>query len=235
MANNWKDYQEEAADFFRSIGLDASTDVRIQGVRTHHDVDVVVTSYHAGFDITWFVECKHWSKPVSKLHVLGLREIVADCGVDRGIILCEEGFQSGASEAAKLTNVRVTSLRELSQETSHEIFAMRLREQFDRIEVCKEKYWDIPKHVRIEYELRPDIGDAQLEYSGTRVMEVCTDLITQALRGRYPVRKDTLAGMVDRAVPDELHSVEAVVKTIEPMLSELESRLEAVGWPHTSV
>jgi hypothetical protein len=229
MADNWKDYQEEAADFFRSIGLDASTDLRVQGVRTHHDVDVVVTSHHAGFDITWFVECKHWSKPVSKLHVLGLREIVADCGVDRGIILCESGFQSGAAEAAKLTNVRVTSLKELSKEASHEIFAMRLREQYDRIEVCKEKYWDIPKDVRIEHGLRPDLGDAQCEYSGKRAMEVCADLITQALRGRYPIRKDTFAGMVDQAVPEELHSIEAVVTTIEPMLSELESRLKAVA------
>lgn len=112
---------------------------------------------------------------------------------------------------------------------------MRLREQYDRIEVCKEKYWDIPKEVRIEHELRPDVGDAQFEYSGTRVMEVCADLITQALRGRYPVRKDSFAGMVDRTVPEELHSIEAVVTTIEPMLSELESRLEAVGWPHPDV
>ena len=50
---DWKDYQEEAAEFFRSLGLDASTDVTIQGVRTKHDVDVLVKSHLYGFDVTW--------------------------------------------------------------------------------------------------------------------------------------------------------------------------------------
>lgn len=73
----WRDYQEEAAEFFRSLGLDASTNVSVDGVRTTHDVDVLVRSHHAGFDVLWLVECKLWKTPVSKLHVLALREIVA--------------------------------------------------------------------------------------------------------------------------------------------------------------
>ncbi len=40
--------------------------------------DVVVRSKHVGFEILWLVECKHWKSPVTKLHVLGLREIVND-------------------------------------------------------------------------------------------------------------------------------------------------------------
>lgn len=45
----WRDYQEEAAAFFRSIGLSAETDKTIIGVRTSHDVDVLVKSQHYGF------------------------------------------------------------------------------------------------------------------------------------------------------------------------------------------
>ncbi|SDW80113.1 restriction endonuclease [Nitrosomonas communis] len=101
----WKKYQEDAAGYFRSIGLNASTDATIKGVRTSHDVDVLVTSYYVGFEITWVVECKQWKTPVNKLHVLGLREIVSDVGADRGILLSESGFQSGAIEAANLTNI----------------------------------------------------------------------------------------------------------------------------------
>jgi restriction system protein len=74
VATDWKDYQEEAAALFRSIGLEAETNVTMRGVRTSHDVDVVVKSHHAGFDVTWLVECKHWKTAVSKLHVLALRE-----------------------------------------------------------------------------------------------------------------------------------------------------------------
>src|SRR5229473_2440209 len=115
MATNWKEYQEEAAAFFRTLGLEARTDVSLRGVRTNHDVDVLVQSHHIGFDVTWIIECKYWKNPVSKLHVLALREIVTDLGADRGILLSEGGFQSGAIEAATLTNVHVTSLLDVRE------------------------------------------------------------------------------------------------------------------------
>jgi restriction system protein len=124
---DWKQYQEEAAKFFRSIGLQADTDVTIEGVRTKHDIDVLVSSQHVGFEIKWIVECKFWDSKVTKLHVLALREIVSDTGADRGILLAENGYQSGASEAAKLTNVQLTSLAELSDSAEHDVLAMRLR------------------------------------------------------------------------------------------------------------
>lgn len=78
MTATWQDYQAEVASFFRSLGLDAVTDVRLVGVRTNHDIDVVVKMHHVGFDVTWLVECKHWRTPVSKLHVLALRSIVSE-------------------------------------------------------------------------------------------------------------------------------------------------------------
>lgn len=123
----WKKYQEEAADFFRSIGLEALTDATIEGVRTNHDIDVLVKSHHVGFYITWIVECKLWNTPVAKLHVLALREIVTDVGADRGILLAESGFQSGAEEAADLTNVQLTSLGEFRATARDSLNAMRLR------------------------------------------------------------------------------------------------------------
>lgn len=137
MADNWKDYQEEAAEFFRSLGLKSSTDVKMKGVRTEHDVDILVKIDVAGLSIKWIIECKCWKSPVNKLHVLALREIVADLGVDRGIILCEVGFQSGAVEAANLTNVQVSSLDKLSITSRDAIASFRLKELFDRNSVCR--------------------------------------------------------------------------------------------------
>ncbi len=128
----WQMYQEEAASYFRSLGLDASVDATTRGVRTSHDIDVLVKSTYVGFEITWIVECKNWQTAVSKLHVLALREIVADLGADRGILLSEEGFQSGAREAANLTNVQVTSIVEMRETASSSIQAMRLRDLYDR-------------------------------------------------------------------------------------------------------
>lgn len=49
----WKQYQEDVASYFRSLGLEASTDVSVRGVRTSHNIDVLVKSHHVGFDVMW--------------------------------------------------------------------------------------------------------------------------------------------------------------------------------------
>jgi hypothetical protein len=226
---DWKDYQEEAAEFFRSLGLDAETDVTIQGVRTKHDIDVLVKSHHAGFDVTWLIECKHWKSKVSKLHVLGLREIVNDTGADRGILLAENGFQSGAIEAAALTNVHVTSLAETTNTASHEIRSMRLRELYDRLLWCKEEYWEIPKAKRIECGLRTDVG-GDIGYSGDWAIKAGEDLITKGLRGNYPIVTDEVhlmisGSIIEQALPSKIETLQELLSSVEPLVENLESKI----------
>jgi restriction system protein len=226
MAADWSAYQEEAAEFFRSLGLEATTNETIRGVRTDHDVDVVIRSRHAGFEITWIVECKHWKSRVSKLHVLGLREIVADTGADRGILLAENGFQSGAAEAAALTNVHLTSLAEARRESSVEVFSMRLTELYDRVEICRIRYWEIPKHVRIEHGLRPDAPEDG--YSGAGVISLAEDLLRKAFRGTYPFEADYMWRHAVPRMSPTFDSVAALLAQLEPIIGELESKLDAV-------
>jgi hypothetical protein len=38
----WREHQVEVAEFFRGLGLEASTDERQQGIWALHDIDVVV-------------------------------------------------------------------------------------------------------------------------------------------------------------------------------------------------
>jgi restriction system protein len=220
----WQQYQEEAASYFRSLGLDATTDVTITGVRTSHDVDVLVKSRHVGFDITWIVECKHWASPVSKLHVLALREIVADIGADRGILLSESGFQSGAIEAANLTNVQVTSINQMRETAGESINAMRLRELFDRVGICKDRYWEIPKEERIRVGLRFDLGEH--DYSGAKVVEFCTDLLTRAFRGVYPFQGETIEAIIRFGRDKYFQSPAEVIAVVEEQVAELERRLD---------
>lgn len=227
MATDWNDYQQEAAALFRSMGLDAATDVTIQGVRTKHDVDVVVRSHYAGFDITWLVECKHWKSPVSKLHVLALREIVSDTGADRGILLCEVGFQSGAIEAANLTNVQVTSLENVRTTAGGDICAMRLRELYDRAEDCRARYWDIPKQQRIQRGLRQEIGADG--YSGAFTLEICDDLLPRAFRGVYPFSSESAHALITFGEERQFSSPEEVIATVGPMIEELERKLVDVS------
>ena len=223
---NWKGYQEEAAEFFRSLGLDAKTDVTIKGVRTKHNVDVLVKSRLYGFEVTWIVECKHWRERVSKLHVLALREIVTDAGADRGILLSEAGFQSGALEAANLTNVQVTSLADLNVTAEEQISAVRLRELYERVEGCDARYWEFPKSERIEDGLRPDVG-GHIAYSGARVIEGCRDLLSRASIGLYPFRYDGMASFLVPELQKEFRSTTEIVRTVDKLLQELETKLAA--------
>lgn len=224
----WKDYQEQTATFFRSIGFEAETDKKIQGARASHDVDVYVTSSVAGFSVQWVIECKHWKTPVCKLHVVGLREIVSDIGADRGIILCEAGFQSGAIEAANLTNLQLTSLKSLKESSKEAVYAIRLTNLYDRVKDCEKRYWDIPKSVRIDYGLRPDITDKFIEYSATSVIELANRLITAAFRGQYPIQLNRTEVWLFPDSPATFHNHETLVGTLEAMLSDLENRLAAV-------
>jgi restriction system protein len=227
MASDWREYQEEVAAFFRTIGLEANTNVTVQGIRTTHEIDVLVKSSHVGFEVKWFVECKDWSTRVSKVHVLGLRQIVVECGADRGILLCEVGFQSGAIEASHLTNVWVTTLQELQNKASFDVSAMRVREFYDRLESCRMTYWEIPKEDRILKGLRPEVST--IAYSGNVIMEVCGDLLAAVVRGKFPYVSDTsyipgtnAAGLYYGRIFD---SAPEVVKVVDRLLHELEEKL----------
>jgi restriction system protein len=225
MADSWQEYQEEVATFFRSLGLEATTNLTVQGVRTTHDIDVFVKSHYVGFVVVWIIECKYWERRVTKLHVLALREIVTDVGADRGILLSEAGFQSGAVEAATLTNVHVNSLANLRETANAEIMAMRLREVYDRVEACRERYWNIPKQKRIEGGLRPDLGAGG--YSGDHVINLASELIAKAFRGIYPVEVDSMVGLAIFGGARQFFTTNEILSFVEPKIAELEARLNA--------
>lgn len=230
MTASWQTYQEEAAAFFRSLGMNAETDARIQGVRTSHDIDVLVTSQHQGFAIRWLVECKLWQTAVSKVHVLALREIVADLGADRGILLAENGYQVGAREAAHFTNVQLTSLAVLRLEMESEVWARRVPELYDRVQSSRKRYWAMPKAYRIDSGLRPD--SAGTGYMATHILDISDDLLTKAMRGIYPFESDPQSHVIyhgehDGPLPVSYSSAKSVVEVVEPLLGELEMRLVA--------
>lgn len=221
----WKKYQEDAAAYFRSLGLEALTDETIEGVRTKHAIDVLVKSHHVGFDITWIVECKLWKTPVTKLHVLALREIVADVGADKGIILSESGFQSGAEEAANLTTVQLKSLDQVRETARDSFNAMRLQELYDRVEMCRERYWNISKADRIEAGLRPESNG--YSYSGVLAINCCRDLLARAFRGTYPFQSDSMEIFAQFGYDKSFGSPEEVIGIVEGLTEELEHRLDA--------
>lgn len=221
--NAWRKYQEETAQFFRDVGLEAETDVSLGGARTTHDVDVVVRSQHFGFDLLWVVECKHWSRPVTKLHVLGLRQIVTDLGADKGVLLAENGFQRGAREAAELTSVHLTSLADLRVSAGPTLASARLQTLSARLEDCDTRYWSHKKHRRIQYGLRPDIGD-EPGFHGNLSLDSMKAVLVVASSGRLPVRRPDIH-FPDRLV--DCTDLSELVNWLDSALEDFESRLNS--------
>ena len=230
MAADWRAYQEEAAEFFRTLGMTASTNVTLEGVRTKHAVDVLVEIELAGFSVRWIIECKHWKDRVSKLHVLALREIVSDLGADRGVILCETGFQSGAYEAAQFTNVQVSSLAELGASSGAALASFKLRELFNRSCGARERYWAMSKDDRIAKGLRGAVGDLSHTYTGTFIAEATERILSMAFRNAYPIALDPFDAVKLKCdLPEVLEGPDEVLALLEPFIKDLEGRLDAAG------
>jgi len=123
---NWKQYQDETAEFFRGLGCDADVDVKVAGVRAEHKVDVWVRFRRFGFETKWVIECKYWKSAVPKEKVLALKSIVEDVGADRGLLLSAAGFQSGAIRASEKTNITLTDLDGLKETTRGDLISSLL-------------------------------------------------------------------------------------------------------------
>jgi hypothetical protein len=229
----WQRYQEDTAALFRDLGLDAQVGQTLTGVRTSHAVDVSVRGHHVGFETLWIVECKHWAKPVTKLHVLALREIVADLGADRGILMAESGFQAGSVEAAQLTNVTLTSLAQLRVDAGHDIQMMRVGELQDRVDGAQQRYWRMDKAFRIAHGLRPEVGSTG--YSVAAVTTACHSILAAAARGRFPGEPDLATLVIFPDLLSRPFALSDAVAAVELAITEVESRLEAAeaapGWP----
>src|SRR3972149_6255903 len=116
---DWKQYQDETSEFFRSLGCDAEVEAKVVGVRAEHKIDVWVRFKKFGLETRWVIECKYWNSAVPKEKVLALRSVVEDVGADRGILISAAGFQSGAVRASEKTNITLTDLdgiKETAQE-----------------------------------------------------------------------------------------------------------------------
>lgn len=190
-SKEWFQFQEDICSHFRTIGADAATNVTVQGTRTKHDIDILITTKYLGEELTWIVEAKKWKSRVNKLQVLGLRQIVDDIGADRGFIISEVGFQKGAYEAAENSNVKLKTFAELRQSTrgfvEHEILQFYRK----RSSILNARYWAHSKSIRKAYGLRDDAG-LRPDFSGAQLLQTVVGVISAAERIEYPISLETI-------------------------------------------
>lgn len=184
---DWFEFQEDIKDHFSSLGADAETNVRVQGVRTCHDIDIFVKTRFLGENIIWIIEAKHWKSKVTKAQVLTLRSIVDDIGADRGFIISLAGFQSGAFEAANNTNVKLKTFDELKVDTKGLIETEILKTYYKRLLLLEDRYWSHSKKLRIKYGLRHGTADYSMQFVGQQLLSIARTAIMAAEERNYPI------------------------------------------------
>ena len=187
MTEDWFLFQEEIKDYFENLGCEATTNITLKGVRTSHDIDVLIKSKFLGHNITWVIEAKKWKSKVSKLHVLALRQIIDDLGSDKGFIISEKGFQKGAIEAAKKTNVELLTFEGLKAITDKIFHKEILKGYLDRVNLNINRYYSHDKEIRIKYNLRQDTLDYRAKFNVYILLMVVVTAIDYGLKGKYPV------------------------------------------------
>ena len=107
---NWQDLQNKVAYILQSCGYQVETPKTIQTVRGAVEVDVLAKTD----EMTIICECKYWKYKVPQNVIFSFRTIIQVIGANKGIVIAENGFQKGAYENAKHTNIELKTWSEFA-------------------------------------------------------------------------------------------------------------------------
>ena len=232
----WYEYQEKVKDFLNEQPqVTAETNVKVPGVRIFHDIDVVANFTALGAPITWFIECKLWKTKVPIEKVLTLRTIVDEAGADRGLLIAENGFQSGAVQAAENTNVELITFDDFKRRVLADAAISRLTEYIARLAVISHRYWQHSKTVRKDYDLRLDPysmygGMVYAHYPIRHVLAAASHVIDRTQLRIFPVSpgKELYLSYPQALVGEAtINSVPEAVRWLEANVQEMEKRMDA--------
>ena len=187
---NWHKFQEQIKEHFESLGANARTNIKIQGARASHDIDVLVNPKFLGKEMTWIVEAKDWSTNIPKEKVMALLSIVQDLGADRGFIISNKGFQKGAINCVKNTNITLANFEEFKESTKDFVNTEVIKHYEARLKILHARYWSHPKRTRRDYELRHDLLSLS-PFSGTTLLGHIQDVLLSIKSKSYPINTNT--------------------------------------------
>lgn len=93
--------ESQIGDYFRASGYAADQNVVLEGKSGgHHEIDVLAEKSDGIISVRVAVECKAWQQRVSKDVVSKLAMVMADLGINKGIVVALNGWHQGAKLAA---------------------------------------------------------------------------------------------------------------------------------------
>lgn len=114
--SDWRALETEVARILEECGFDVSVERTVELVRGTAEIDVYAEEMNRGRRSVILCECKYWKKRIPKGVVHAFRTTVVDSGANIGYIVGSSGFQAGADEAARMTNVRLLTWQQFQEE-----------------------------------------------------------------------------------------------------------------------
>ncbi|RPH96666.1 hypothetical protein EHM69_00515 [candidate division KSB1 bacterium] len=137
--------------------LDVKHDVSIKGITTVHQIDVFWRFEMGGVEYSTVVQCKNWSRRVSKGEILEFKGVLDDLPYQpRGIFVARSGYQKGAIEVAEANGIELYELRYPHRKDvepfarSQGINIPHQGVQISELELVYDKEWDKVEKDRLD-------------------------------------------------------------------------------------
>lgn len=136
---DWKDLQNKVAELYIEMGYIAKVQQTIElAGRGSKEIDVLVTDPTASCNRIYLVECKNWGTRVPKEVVHSFKTVMEGSGANTGFIISKIGFQAGAKQAARFTNIWLLTFEELQHLYGAEWFRKQKAKLEQHVDKLKE-------------------------------------------------------------------------------------------------
>lgn len=112
---DWKELENRVQQILSECGCQAERGKSVALPRGSVDLDVYALDTTRQPNLIIVRECKHWSTPVPKHVVHAFRTVIDEIGAHIGFVISAKGFQAGALEAARNTNIELLSWDEFQR------------------------------------------------------------------------------------------------------------------------
>lgn len=151
---DWKDLQESVAKILNECGINSEVEKEVSTVRGNVEIDVYAIDKSYVPKSVFICECKNWKTNIPQEKVYALNTVVQNIGGNFALLISKNGFQPGAIEASKNTNITLLTWEEfqdLYKKKWIESMLIRYKLKFESLFtlVCEYKI----NHVDIENEI----------------------------------------------------------------------------------
>tara|TARA_R110002051_G_C8621691_1_gene483438 strand:+ start:147 stop:890 length:744 start_codon:yes stop_codon:yes gene_type:complete len=113
---NWKDLQNKVDFILRCVGLNSIKEFKLKTPRGIIEVDVFAVDENSLDKIKYIIECKNWNNKIPQNIIHSFTTIMNESGGNIGYIIAKKGFQRGAIEYSKCTNIKLLTYDEFQNE-----------------------------------------------------------------------------------------------------------------------